>query len=193
MKKICLLLLCLALLGLCACGAPAEENAGDDGKVEYVAAPETGDQNGAGTPAEPAPQPPAEPEDAPEPADTEPVEPADEPEAAEPDSADTAAQEPQPPAEEEPTPEPQPEPEPEPPAVEEPQPVEAAPADKKAAAEGLIGHPVSELYAAIGQPISSSYAPSCLDLEADDGELIYDGFVVYTLKTADAETVDSVF
>lgn len=55
-----------------------------------------------------------------------------------------------------------------------------------------MGRPVSELYAAIGKPLSSDYAPSCLDLEGEDGELVYDGFVVYTLKNASGETIDSV-
>ncbi len=58
--------------------------------------------------------------------------------------------------------------------------------------KGLVGRPVSELYAAIGKPLSSDYAPSCLDLEGEDGELVYDGFVVYTLKNASGETIDSV-
>ena len=65
-------------------------------------------------------------------------------------------------------------------------------ADPKATAQSLVGHQVSELYAAIGRPVSSDYAPSCLDLEGEDGELVYDGFVVYTLKTAGGETIDSV-
>ena len=65
--------------------------------------------------------------------------------------------------------------------------------DLKAIAEGLVGRPVSELYAAIGNPLSSSYAPSCLVVDGEDGELIYDGFVVYTEKGPDYETVYAVF
>ena len=52
--------------------------------------------------------------------------------------------------------------------------------------------PVSELYAAIGQPISSDYAPGCLEPDSEDGELIYDGFVVYTVRTATREYVYDV-
>lgn len=65
--------------------------------------------------------------------------------------------------------------------------------DLKAIAEGLVGRPVSELYAAIGNPLSSSYAPSCLVVDGEDGELIYDGFIVYTEKGPDYETVYAVF
>ena len=70
---------------------------------------------------------------------------------------------------------------------------EAGGEDLKAIAEGLVGRPVSELYAAIGNPLSSSYAPSCLVVDGEDGELIYDGFVVYTEKGPDYETVYAVF
>ena len=52
--------------------------------------------------------------------------------------------------------------------------VSSAPEDLKALAESLIGQPVSELYKAIGQPLSADYSPSCLDLDTDDGELVYD-------------------
>ena len=93
----------------------------------------------------------------------------------------------------EPEPEPEPVPEPEPEPAPEPEPEPAAPADLKSVAEGLIGRPVSELYAAIGQPLSADYSPSCLDLDSDDGELTYDGFVVYTEGAPDNETVYAVF
>lgn len=60
--------------------------------------------------------------------------------------------------------------------------------ERKAIAEGLIDHPVSELYEAIGQPISTDYAPGCVGEEAsEDGELVYDGFTVYTVRTATRE------
>lgn len=78
------------------------------------------------------------------------------------------------------TPEPAPETEPEPEF------------DAKAAAEALVGADVSELYEAVGYPVSSSYAPSCLG-DGEDGELVYDGFTVYTFKAASgAETVTVV-
>ena len=66
---------------------------------------------------------------------------------------------------------------------------EAAPAaDKKTLAESCIEKDISELYALIGEPASSEYAPSCL-VEGEDGALYYDGFVVYTTREGDVETV----
>ena len=58
-------------------------------------------------------------------------------------------------------------------------------------AKDMIGKDVAELIAAIGEPISSSYAPSCLG-SGEDGEYIYDGFTVYTYKEGETETVRSV-
>ena len=86
-------------------------------------------------------------------------------------------------------PEPEPQPEPQPEETPESQPA----ADPKTIAEGLVGRPVSELYAAIGRPLSADYAPSCLVIDGEDGELIYDGFTVYTEKGPDYETVYAVF
>lgn len=212
MKRILMILLALALaLSLCACGAPAEDPAKDDGKVEYVAAPE--DQSGEGETApeqtaepDPAPEAPVEPDDTQGPDDTvsdDVQEPDEEPVVEE----NTASQPPQEPAEDpteaepqpEPAPESQPEPQPgtqpeeptkpaDPPAEE----TELTSAEKKAIAVSLVDHPVSELYAAIGEPISSDYAPSCL-IDGDDGILEYDGFTVYTERGADYETVYDVF
>ena len=66
---------------------------------------------------------------------------------------------------------------------------EAAPAaDQKTLAESCIEKDISELYALIGEPASSEYAPSCL-VEGEDGALYYDGFVVYTTREGDVETV----
>lgn len=62
-------------------------------------------------------------------------------------------------------------------------------ADRKALAESCIDKDVSELYALIGQPNSSDYAPSCLVQGGEDGMLYYDGFVVYTTREGDVETV----
>ena len=63
----------------------------------------------------------------------------------------------------------------------EAQPEETAAADMKALAESCIDKDISELYALIGEPASSEYAPSCL-VEGEDGALYYDGFVVYTTR-----------
>ena len=46
-------------------------------------------------------------------------------------------------------------------------------------------------YAAIGEPVSSDYAPSCLG-EGEDGNLYYDGFTVYTYRDDTGETVSYV-
>ena len=61
-------------------------------------------------------------------------------------------------------------------------------ADRKALAESCIDKDISELYALIGEPESAEYAPSCL-VEGEDGSLYYDGFVVYTTREGDVETV----
>ena len=58
-------------------------------------------------------------------------------------------------------------------------------------AESYIGKEVSELIAAIGEPESSSYASSCLG-SGEDGELVYNGFTVYTYKEGDSEVVQNV-
>ena len=52
--------------------------------------------------------------------------------------------------------------------------------------------PVSELYAAIGQPLATDYAPGCVEPDSEDGELIYSGFTVYTVRTPDREYVYDV-
>ena len=52
--------------------------------------------------------------------------------------------------------------------------------------------PVSELYDAIGEPSFSDYAPGCVEPNSEDGELHYDGFVVYTVRTATQEYVYDV-
>ena len=70
------------------------------------------------------------------------------------------------------------------PAEEEPSPLEAA--------KEFEGAPLEDLIAAIGEPLSSDYAPSCLG-EGEDGNLYYDGFTVYTYRNVDgSETVNYV-
>ena len=67
------------------------------------------------------------------------------------------------------------------------------PAEKSAfeLAESCLDKPISELYALIGEPNSFDYAPSCMG-EGEDGNLYYDGFIVYTYKEGDSETVHFV-
>ena len=64
--------------------------------------------------------------------------------------------------------------------------------DPKEIAISLIGRPVSELYDAIGEPLSSDYAPGCVEPGSEDGELIYSGFTVYTVRTSTREYVYDV-
>ena len=78
------------------------------------------------------------------------------------------------------------------PASEEP--VPSAPAVDEAmleAARACIDGDVAALYAAIGEPIDSSYASSCLG-PGEDGELYYDGFTVATYREGEKEIVRDV-
>ena len=78
--------------------------------------------------------------------------------------------------------------------VEPQQPAESQPAAvsaDKATAAGYVGADVSALYAAVGRPASSDYAPSCLG-SGEDGNLYYDGFTVYTYRENGSETVQYV-
>ena len=95
----------------------------------------------------------------------------------EPTPAPEASEEPAPEVEETPKPE----------FVEEP----AVENDLKATAESFIGAALEELIAVIGEPESSDYAPSCLG-EGEDGNLYYDGFIVYTYRENGTETVEYV-
>lgn len=62
----------------------------------------------------------------------------------------------------------------------------------KEIAESLMSHPVSELYQAIGEPLSSDYASSCTG-PGQDGELNYDGFKVYTYREGNSEKIVAVY
>lgn len=87
----------------------------------------------------------------------------------------------------EPTVEPQP-------AQEEPveeEPEAEVDSEMKAVAESFIDKDVSELIEAIGEPEATDYAPSCLG-PGEDGELDYNGFVVYTYKEGNTEVVKEV-
>ncbi len=124
---------------------------------------------------------------------TEAPKPTEPPQTPAPTAEPTPEQTPEPTAEptSEPTPEPTPAPTPEPTAEPTPAPTEA-PAlsadEKMEIAQGYIDRSVEELYAAIGRPDSTDYAPSCMG-EGDDGMLFYDGFIVYTYRENGTETV----
>ena len=86
----------------------------------------------------------------------------------------------------------------EPAPVESVAPGESAPEETPDGEAGLLdtakeyeGKPVEDLIAAIGEPVSSDYAPSCLG-EGEDGNLYYDGFTVYTYRDYTGETVSYV-
>ena len=212
MKKLWSILICAALLcALCACGGQQAQTTEDgpaqtagDSRPQTVSTPnsqEAAPQEAAqpdGGQAAPAPgdvapdntepespESAGEPAESPAPAQTE--KPKERPES-KPEQDSRPEEKPEPQSE---TPEPKPKPAPEPEPEPEPEPKQDI--DRKAVAEGLVGRPVSELYAAIGRPISSDYAPSCLVVDGEDGELVYAGFTVYTEKGPDYETVYAVF
>lgn len=58
--------------------------------------------------------------------------------------------------------------------------------------QSYLERDVNELIAVIGEPISRSYATSCGG-EGEDGELVYDGFTVYTFRNGDTEIVKDVW
>ena len=58
-------------------------------------------------------------------------------------------------------------------------------------AKSFEGKDLSELIAVFGEPLSSEYGPSCLG-DGKDGELKYDGFIVYTTQKGSAETITLV-
>ena len=64
--------------------------------------------------------------------------------------------------------------------------------DPRALAFQCIGKSVDELYAAIGYPNDSLYAPSCMG-DGDDGELYYSWFTVITYREGGVETVVDVY
>lgn len=219
MKKLLSILLCAALVcALSACGAQAApsvpedeeksaaapeaqaeepQNTGDAGDAEGSEDAETSEDAGAPEDAE-APSEdiedtevpksdgaaPASEENQPEP----PAVPADDKSKSQPVQTEKPAEKPkQPPKEPPKEPKEQPAPKPEP----APEPESAPAADPKTVAQGLVGRPVSELYAAIGRPTASDYSPSCL-VDGEDGELYYNGFTVYTTKEGNSETVYAV-
>ena len=156
--------------------AKATPTASETEKPEVIESPEVS----AGTPSD-GNKTDSEPADETAPTETNP--PAQETASAttSPPAQETADTETNPPAQETAEPEPSPSPE------------ESADTvtDAKAIAMTYINQPVSALYAAIGTPISSDYAPSCLD-DGEDGNLYYDGFVVYTYRDGDSEVIIDV-
>lgn len=71
---------------------------------------------------------------------------------------------------------------------------EPAPGGNYDIAMQYLGRPVAELYAALGEPLEEpTYGPSCLTEGAEDGILTYDGFYVWTVRTATDELIQDVY
>lgn len=64
--------------------------------------------------------------------------------------------------------------------------------DRYNTALSMIGQPLDELIAAIGEPDDSSYASSCIG-DGDDGELYYGSFTVCTYREGGEEKVVDVY
>ena len=69
---------------------------------------------------------------------------------------------------------------------------EASEDEKFEIANTLIDHPVSDLIEAIGEPLESAYASSCMG-GGQDGELYYREFTVVTYLENGSETVVDVY
>lgn len=172
-RWIALLLACALCSSLTACGgqtAPDAAGGQDESKVE-VAPPQAAPDTPQPAPDDLVDTPPVD-----DPAQSDQTAPETPPAAGAP--VDTPATPAPTPA---PTPTPAPAPAPEP-----------APAPTAAQAAAYIGGAASVLESALGAPRSKSYAPSCLG-EGEDGSWAYDGFTVYTFRSASgAETVEAV-
>ena len=81
------------------------------------------------------------------------------------------------------------------PAVTEPEPTEEPAVEEEPSimelAESFAGGEAADMIAAIGEPISTDYAPSCLG-SGEDGILEYADFLVYTYRENGSERVDTV-
>ena len=64
-------------------------------------------------------------------------------------------------------------------------------AARRALAQEYLERDAEELIEALGEPLERNYAPSCLG-DGEDGELVYEGFTVYTYREGDRETVTDV-
>ncbi|MBQ6272651.1 MAG: hypothetical protein IJK63_00330 [Oscillospiraceae bacterium] len=64
-------------------------------------------------------------------------------------------------------------------------------AARRELAREYLDRDAAELIEALGEPLERNYAPSCLG-SGEDGELVYEGFTVYTYREGDRETVTDV-
>ena len=76
-------------------------------------------------------------------------------------------------------------------ADEASEPAALSPEEALAIAKEYIEQPVSALIERIGEPADRDYAKSCFG-DGDDGNLYYDGFIVYTYRENGEETVIDV-
>ena len=190
MKKQFAIALSAALLTLTACGTPSDQSAAvsssASSSVSSAAASSSAvSDSSADTSASTADvsQPDSEESSQETSADASTSQPDSDVETLAPVEQTTAPQQSAPTAEPQTASEPEPESQPEPQAE--------APAPTKEQAMAYIGQSVSSMISAIGAPNSSSYAPSCLGA-GEDGELLYDGFTVYTYREGGNETVQDV-
>lgn len=63
--------------------------------------------------------------------------------------------------------------------------------DRIALAQSFLEKDAADLIAALGEPLERNYASSCIG-PGEDGELVYDGFTVFTYKEGDSEIVKGV-
>lgn len=73
----------------------------------------------------------------------------------------------------------------------DPTPEQSVSAEAKAIAMSMEGQPTSALFDAIGQPQYADYTTSCMG-PGEDGNLYYDGFVVYTYREGGSEVIQYV-
>ena len=179
MKKLAAPILWVLLLSLCACsgqtGGTERETVSPEPEISAQEVSESPSQE-----VEPSLEPSEDPaEETVEPQPSEEVQPS-------PAASETPAPVPSSAPASEPTPTPT--------STSTPTPEPSLAADPKAVAIELSKRraPVSELYAAIGQPNFSEYGPGCLEPDSEDGELYYDGFTVYTVRTDAGEYVYDV-
>lgn len=64
-------------------------------------------------------------------------------------------------------------------------------AERRALAESFLEKDAAALLDALGEPLERSYALSCLG-DGEDGEWVYEGFIVYTYREGEQERVVDV-
>lgn len=157
-----LLLALLMLLTLCACGQKSDEPAATEAPTAAPTPEATAEPTPAPTPV-PTPEPTLEPSPAPTPAESPAAE-----EGPAPFLPDAGLH----PVEVKPTEDPE-------------------IAARRELAKSFLDKDAEDLIKELGEPLERNYAPSCLG-DGEDGELVYEGFLVYTYREDGRETVIDV-